>query len=90
MVAGSFESQISHPWQDQGSSFVVRWDDPDGGPELSVCPPEHIRTPASMVIEKNFGPIACRCSMEKHACLPLGPSCNDVFPPVNKGGARMI
>jgi len=29
--------------QDQGSSFVVRWDDPDGGPELSVCPPEHIR-----------------------------------------------
>lgn len=26
-------------------SFVVLWDDPDGGPELAVCFPEHLRTP---------------------------------------------
>ncbi|CAK9082034.1 unnamed protein product [Durusdinium trenchii] len=30
--------------QDRGDGkFVVLWDDPDGGPELSICPPENIR-----------------------------------------------
>lgn len=29
--------------QDKGGSFVVLWDDPDGGPELAVCLPEHLR-----------------------------------------------
>ena len=30
--------------EDKGGSFLVLWDDPDGGPELATCIPEHLRT----------------------------------------------